>query len=945
VTSPTEQGLRERLAGAAELGYGEAKDAQLEDVLREAEAAGFARLAFDTRLELLNSYGIGPQRVKLFVPFARCLADYDRDPERYDDRVLHRLLWSFKHVVTSLVYFPEVPLAQVRGALADMARRYAAHGRSPHAVHTYQCLAADHLGDTAAADEEYQRWSAAPRDELSDCRGCEPTSRAAYLSARGRDEEAIAIAEPVLSGELGCVQQPQTALTALLLPYARTGRHDEARAAHRRAYRVLRSQPEDLDVLADHVEFCALTGNESRGLELLQRHLPWLDRPVKPYAAMRFAATAALLLRRVEEAGQGGLTVPRPAHRDRPAADVAVPELRETLAAQAIELAGRFDRRNGTGHQGRLVRGTLAAEPVAEHIPLSTTARSRPPARPAQPVAEDLTGVPFAELLDRAEAQLFRQEAAASAAAFGHLESRPEAADPEPAGRILLGRSRLAGGDPAAMETALEQAIELFEKAGAEGRRQRALGQLGVLHGFTGRVADGVAAVRAELGYATAHGEDRDVLAALLRLQGVLQAPGADGDPAEIAAVLDRAVERAGRLGDPQWLGQALEERADFHEAADPDRALADITAAVGHYGEADARMLQSVALQKRSVLLAQRDELDEALAVAGESLAVLPASAPGARRALVLNWQARLLSGLGRVPEAIPLLVDAVGHAGGTGNPHVVAESRLRLAYAYADTDRPLDAADAAEDALGTFEAVGDTGSAGAARRVLAEAHEALGEPELAASRYAELVSGPAGEPGERAQLLIALAGVLDQLDRDAEAAARYAEAAGFCRDAGHPAQVAFCHYQGALSTLWAHGPDPALELLARAETVITELPDGREDRCWHQAQLDGVALRIFRAAGRTDEAVRRAENAVRLFTELAADQRIPGAQLMFGQLLIEAGRHADAEPVLRAALARYRPDTSSHRNTAHALSVALAALDRDPEAVEIRRAAGLPE
>ena len=82
----------------------------------------------------------------------------------------------------------------------------------------------------------------------------------------------------MLAGRLTCSEQPQGILTTLLLPYLRTGRLEQARDAHRRAYRLHRPNLADLGDIADHIEFCALTGNEARGLEILERHLGWLDR-------------------------------------------------------------------------------------------------------------------------------------------------------------------------------------------------------------------------------------------------------------------------------------------------------------------------------------------------------------------------------------------------------------------------------------------------------------------------------------------------------------------------------------------------------------------------------------------------------------------------------------------------------------------------------------------
>src|SRR6185369_5666984 len=211
-----------------------------------------------------------------FVTFSWCVTEYDRDPTRYQ-RHTHNLLWHFKHMISAMRRFPEIPLDRTHAVLDDMERRFRAGGHSLHAVYAYRQSIAAHVGDQAAADDWYQRWITAPRDQLSDCVGCDPTSRAHWLAAQGRDEDAIAVAEPVLGGRLTCVEQPQSILTTLLLPYARTGRHDAAADAHRRAYRALRSNAAELGQIAIHLQFLANTGNAARGLELVRRHLPWLD--------------------------------------------------------------------------------------------------------------------------------------------------------------------------------------------------------------------------------------------------------------------------------------------------------------------------------------------------------------------------------------------------------------------------------------------------------------------------------------------------------------------------------------------------------------------------------------------------------------------------------------------------------------------------------------------
>ncbi|GAD83074.1 hypothetical protein [Nocardia asteroides] len=383
--SETADDLWRLLAQAGQMPYGDAKDALLEQVLRHAEAGGHTDIAFGTRMRLIAAYAQGMSPAKLFVPFARCLADYDRDPGAYEEWVPSSLRWDFKFAVRAMTTFPEVPKDRALAALDQMERRYRVEGQSLQAVYAYRHYVAEHLGDRAAAEHWYERWCTTPRDENSDCAGCDPTGQVAWLARRGRDAEAVELAEPVLRGELHCAEQPQMILTGLLLPYLRTGQLDAARDAHRRSYRVLRGKPQDLSAIATHLEFCALSGNQARGLELLDRHLGWLDRAPHPAAAQDFAAAAALLLRTVVDAGHGDTVVRRPAHLDRPAAESTARALGQELAAEALAIAARFDQRNGTAHQTELVDTLLASTPIVDRLPLSAAALHRAPIEPAPP--------------------------------------------------------------------------------------------------------------------------------------------------------------------------------------------------------------------------------------------------------------------------------------------------------------------------------------------------------------------------------------------------------------------------------------------------------------------------------------------------------------------------------------------------------------------------------
>jgi tetratricopeptide (TPR) repeat protein len=357
--------LWEMLGRARTMPYTAARIAVCDQLLRHVDQAGDAELAFVARMEAADSYVYGGEPARAFAPFAWCLDDFDHHPGPYHQRYQRELLWLFKIMVGDMTDHPDIPLDRTEAALDDMERRYRDAGKSLQAVYKRRYLVADHLGSDRA-DRWYELWHAAERDDLSDCAGCDPTSAAEYLNARGRWSETVALAEPVLAGHLTCYQQPQGILNALTVAYVRTGEPEKAADAHRRAYQRQRDNLADLWELGEHIRFCARTGNEHRGFEILQRHIDWLEKAPSPMAEMMFAAHAAMLLHRLSESGHGDMTVRRGDRGEITAAGLA-PE----MAARARALAARFDARNGNSHQGSLVEAAIGAQPYGMELQLS----------------------------------------------------------------------------------------------------------------------------------------------------------------------------------------------------------------------------------------------------------------------------------------------------------------------------------------------------------------------------------------------------------------------------------------------------------------------------------------------------------------------------------------------------------------------------------------------
>ncbi|MEV4507767.1 tetratricopeptide repeat protein [Dactylosporangium sp. NPDC049525] len=922
----TEDELWSLLREADHMPYGSGQIALVEQIVQHADAGGFDELRFAARMQATTAYVHGGETAKSFVTFSWCRAEYDAHPDRFDRHAESLLLWQFKYMVSGLLKFPEVPLGRTRDVLDDMERRFRAGGHSLQAVYSYRHAVAAHVGDPAV-DEWYEKWCATPRDDNSDCVGCDPTSKVYHLVSAGDDEAAVALAQPVLAGHLTCAEQPQSILTSLLLPYLRTGRLSEAADAHRRAYRSLRGNLADLQRIGEHVVFCARTGNETRGLEIVERHLSWLDKAPHPQADMWFSAAAALLLGRL---GADVLV-----------GDTPAPELAERLAARARALSTRFDARNGTANIGRLIEARLQAEPIVEHLPLSAVARTLKAAVavPAPPPARPLPSDPV-ELLDRAE-ELFDEyrftEARAAWQRFDELHPEPPFAL---AVRRVEGRGRMAGVDhePEQAEAAFREAAAGHRTLGdelaalvaearailapdAEERQEEVLAQLTAV---TERiVAIGDADARAE---------------ARLRLEYPLLALDRLGDAlaAVDAALAEEPIRPALRAELAGRRARCLLVLERFEEAA---AAAVDCREQYGRLGDpppvALAALIHGHALANLERFDAAVEAFDAALGAAVERDPRLSA--------LVGRARARLAAG--RPAEAVDDLVEAIADHVAHGEDGPAAVLRFDLAGAYDQAGQLLDAAEAAESAIDVLDRIGAQDHADRTRYLLSRIYRELDEPDQALALLETLAGNLDGFDNlqSRGQMLQEAAQLLYRADRDAQAAERFAAAAAAFEAAGVVQAELYNRRMRALALRWAGSIDDSLAALAEADALVESLAltvDKSEAwLVWHRAMLDCDAARVHLGAGQGDEALTRITGAAGRLRDIGAFGDALEADLLHAELLMRSGDPAPAEPLLRSVLGTAPTGSQAGQNAAWMLAEALEAMDRPAEAAEIRQ------
>lgn len=831
----SEDELIERLNAAMSTPYGKARSALLEDVVRRADASTHQELAFYARLVLVTAYIMGAEPRKSLVPFTRCVTDWDADPAKYQAHA-HTFLWCFKYVPSTLSKFPEVSLAQTYAVVDDMERRWRAGGHSMQTVHHYRWLVANHIGDAATAAEEFRLWSTTPRDDLSDCIGCDPTAKAQHLIEIGQPAEAVALAAGVLDGQLTCNEQPQQMLTALLPAYVAEGMYSEAAEAHRRAYRKLRSLPGELATYADHIIFCARTGNEARAVELIERHLAELADPPTTFAEMRFAAAAALALSRVD------LMIRRPQETD-----IASGELSAQLAARALELAAQFDGRNSTGHQSAVIRSILDAEPWVEYLPLSETARrayvraqaSTPAPAEVVAVGPDPVGSGW---LDKAEEDWQndrREQAIAAWQAFA--DEVPEGSRSKlDQARLLDGRGLSLLGQGEESLDAWREALALYAELGEEVRLLRDRGRIARALGELGQISEGLATGEEPLRWLIANDEPR-------------RRGGWQYSLATLLAQADR-------------IEEALQELANLRSAPDTEDEL-----------RAAAGILQCN-------LLVPLERLEEAESAATAGLA----TKHDVPRSFTYRQRGWIRIALDRPDEAVPDLEEAIALAIGDPDAEIhIALCRLELARAYLFTGRALEAAETGEEALPVLRDPALASFEADVRGVLMDAYRALGELDQALAQVRTLLAAAPEDvhPQWLGNLRQDEGLLLERMDRDDEAVDVFLAAAEHFEKAELPLAYVQAIRLGAQSARYSGEFDLVVQLLDRVRPVLDSLPSAEQSVLFQQAGIhwDLALLRLEQRS--VEEAVAEARSAAQYYERGGYEGQLTNARLLIAE------------------------------------------------------------
>ena len=352
------------------LPHGPGQVALHEEAIALADRGRDIDLGYDLRRNALWPFYHGKRPDLLMVHFAWCAAHHDARPDRDDP---HGLLFTYRWVIDAMPQFETIPLATIHATWQDMRSCYERAGLSPRPCWVLKRRVECALGDLAAAADANRRYRKCRRDAASDDGETEAAFDVFYRARLKDDAGTLKAAAPFLDGRLSDPAFLIGVFDSLLLPLARRGRLDEARALVKRSVRFMASRPELLGTADDQIEFLAVTEDFAGALRTVDRHFaPALAHPGRLDSFKTLQATKLLTTRLLKAARHrvtlrvGDGVVPGFGPR------VPVAALDEWLSMELPAVAKLGDDRNGNDSYARRIQELDDLNDLADRLQRTT---------------------------------------------------------------------------------------------------------------------------------------------------------------------------------------------------------------------------------------------------------------------------------------------------------------------------------------------------------------------------------------------------------------------------------------------------------------------------------------------------------------------------------------------------------------------------------------------
>lgn len=186
-------------------------------------------------------------------------------------QALFESLWELKWVAEDYAKTLDFSEEDIISHISFMGDMYELFQINLAPVYKSIMLISIDMGEKERAQGAYDRWQEEKSKEgadLNDCEACEVTEMVNYHNFIGEYEKAIALAEPILAGELSCAEVPELTYGPVIESLIALDKVDEAKALLEEALNRINSHENKIEFLPKLIELSYLLGETALAKEL-----------------------------------------------------------------------------------------------------------------------------------------------------------------------------------------------------------------------------------------------------------------------------------------------------------------------------------------------------------------------------------------------------------------------------------------------------------------------------------------------------------------------------------------------------------------------------------------------------------------------------------------------------------------------------------------------------
>lgn len=177
----------------------------LKQGIQIADAHNDLDWGFDLRLDLIAEEVSTSQCVESFSAFSWILNTRDENPDLFEES---EFLWEYKWMANASYRNASVSKEQIEGILEDLKVRMQRSGYSLRGYYSVLIAWNRFLGEKEKVDELIELREKELKDDMSHCPACELDTRVEVELEKGNTEEALALAQDLISRKLTCAHMP-----------------------------------------------------------------------------------------------------------------------------------------------------------------------------------------------------------------------------------------------------------------------------------------------------------------------------------------------------------------------------------------------------------------------------------------------------------------------------------------------------------------------------------------------------------------------------------------------------------------------------------------------------------------------------------------------------------------------------------------------------------------